>query len=314
LFMKIRFLAVPALFLALSSSVLAQDFGAQLRQMARVNAEKYVSPLVNGWGAALNSGIYHTADVHSILGFDVHIKFTGSLLQDSDKKYKFTTPDFPGYVKNGTGANGYPGEIEANTVAGENKAIPVVTNGGTTLMTIPGGFNLPTTPLLLPQVSIGLPFGFEVTGRFFPTASIGDLGKINMLGFGLRHDIDQYIPLLPLDVAVHFMTQSISYEDNQGTKLFEASGTAFGVEVSKSLILLTVYAGFQLESSSMTIGPYTATVAGQPVTVDAFDVDGANSSRVLIGARMSLLILNLHADYNIGTTNAFALGVGISFR
>ncbi|HEX9614922.1 MAG TPA: DUF6588 family protein [Bacteroidota bacterium] len=311
--MKIRLLAVLALFLT-STAVGQTDFGAQLRQMAKVNAEKYVSPLVNGWGAALNSGFYHTADVHGILGFDVHIKFTGSLLQDADKKYQFTTPDFPGYVRDGTGPNGYPGEVEANTVAGENKTIPVVTNGGTTLMTIPAGFNLPTTPLLIPQVSIGLPFGFEVTGRFFPTAKVGDLGKINMLGFGLRHDVDQYIPMLPLDVAVHFMTQSISYEDNQGTKLFEASGTAFGIEASKHLILFTVYAGFQIESSSMTIGPYTATVAGQPVTIDAFELEGANSSRVLLGARMSLLFLNLHADYNIGTTKAFALGVGISFR
>ena len=311
--MKIRFLTGLAVFLTSTAAVVGQDFGAQLRQMAKTNAESYVAPLVNGWGAALNSGIYHSADVHGILGFDVHIKFTGSLLQDADKTYQFQTPDQIGPFNKANGD--YAPEVTANTVAGsKDETIIRHTTTQQELMRVPGGFNLPTTPLLIPQVSIGLPFGFEVTGRFFPTASIGDLGKINMLGFGLRHDIDQYIPLLPLDVAVHFLTQSLSYEDAQGTKLFEASGTAFGVEVSKSLLLLTVYAGFQLESSSMKIGPYTATVAGNSVQIDQFEMEGANSSRVLVGARMSLLILNLHADYNVGTTNAFSFGVGISFR
>jgi hypothetical protein len=288
----------------------AQDFGQQIKQFARVNAERYAAPLMNGWGVALNSGFYHTADVHGILGFDVHIKLTGSLIQEADKKFMFQTPPTIGIYSQGTGATNYPAEVESNSVVGDKEATPILLNNGTpTGMEIPGGLDIPTTPLILPQVSIGLPFGFEVTGRFFPTAKIGDVGKINLLGFGIRHDIDQYIPLLPLDVAVHFMTQKLSYEASDGTKLLEASGTAYGVEVSKHLLLLTVYAGFQLESSSVKIGPYTFN--GSPVE---FTVDGNTSSRVLLGGRISLLILNIHADYNIGTTKAFSLGVGISFR
>ncbi|MEX2191162.1 MAG: DUF6588 family protein, partial [Bacteroidota bacterium] len=288
----------------------AQDLGDQLKQMAKVNAEKYVTPLLNGWGVALNSGIYHTAEVHSILGFDVHLKLTGSLIQESDKKYNFQTPAQIGLFTQGNAANQYPATVEANSVVGSKEKTIIRLNDGTpTGAEIPGGLDIPTTPLIVPQVSIGLPFGFEVTGRFFPTTKIGDVGKVNLLGFGLRHDIDQYIPLLPLDVAVHFFTQKLSYEDGNGTKLLEASGTAYGVEVSKHLLLLTVYAGFQLESSSVKVGPYTFN--GAPVE---FTVDGNTSSRVLVGARLSLVFLNIHADYNMGTTKAFALGVGISFR
>ncbi len=303
-------ISLAALMLAVVPSMLAaQDLGEQLKQMAKVNAERYVTPLMNGWGVALNSGIYHTADVHSILGFDVHLKLTGSLIEDSDKKYMFLTPDYPGYIRNDAGPTGYPGEVEANSVVGDKATKEIRANNGSLLGTIPGGLDIPTTPLIVPQVSIGLPFGFEVVGRFFPTTKIGDVGKVNLLGFGLRHDIDQYIPLLPLDVAVHFFTQKLSYEDGSGTKLLEASGTAYGVEVSKHLLLLTVYAGFQLESSSVKVGPYTFN--GTPVE---FTVDGNTSSRLLVGARISLVFLNIHADYNMGTTNAFALGVGISFR
>lgn len=294
------------------STVMAQNLGDQLKQFAQANAQNYVAPLLNGWGVALNSGIYHTADVHAILGFDVHIKFSGSILQESDKKYLFQTPTSIGPYSQGTAPNQYPATVEANTVVGGTEKTPIRLNDGTaTGVEIPGGLNIPTTPLILPQVSIGLPFGFEVTGRFFPTTKIGDVGKVNLLGFGLRHDIDQYIPLLPLDVAVHFFTQKLTYEDDGGTKLLEASGTAYGLEVSKHLLLLTLYAGFQLESSSIKVGPYS--ISGGGGTVE-FTHDGTTSSRVLLGARMSLLFLNLHADYNIGTTKAFALGVGISFR
>ena len=306
---QIRNLITAVLLSVTPSTLLAQDLGEQLKQMAKVNAQNYVTPLLNGWGVALNSGFYHSADVHSILGFDVHVKLTGALMQDADKKYAFETPDFPGYVRGGAGPTGYPGQVEANTVVGDKATKEVRANDNTLLMTIPGGLDISTTPLIVPQVSIGLPFGFEVTGRFFPTTKIGDVGKVNLLGFGLRHDIDQYIPLLPLDVAVHFFTQKLSYEDGTGTKLLEASGTAYGVEVSKHLLLLTVYAGFQLESSSVKVGPYT--FSGSPVE---FTVDGNTSSRVLVGARLSLVFLNIHADYNLGTTKAFTLGVGISFR
>jgi len=309
---QFRYLAAVALLVASPSLLTAQDLGAQLKQMARVNAERYVAPLLNGWGVALNSGLYHTADVHSILGFDIHIKLTGALIQDSEKKYMFETPNFPGYSRGDAVApTGYPAEIEANSVVGGKESKEIRANNGDLLGTIPGGLNIPTTPLILPQVSIGLPFGFEVMGRFFPTAKIGDVGKVNLLGFGLRHDIDQYIPLLPLDVAVHFFTQKLNYEDASGAKLLEASATAYGVEVSKHLLLLTVYAGFQLESSSIKVGPYT--VSGTGGTVE-FTHEGNTSSRLLLGARISLLVLNIHADYNIGTTKAFTLGVGISFR
>lgn len=307
---QIRYLASCLALIVAPSMVPAQDLGEQLKQFAKVNAERYVAPLLNGWGVALNSGLYHTADVHSILGFDVHIKLTGSLVQEADKKYTFDTPATIGVYSRGTD---YPNTVQANSVVGPKDKTPVYLNDGVTPtgFEIPGGLNIPTTPLILPQVSIGLPFGFEVMGRFFPTAKIGDVGKINLLGFGLRHDIDQYIPLLPLDVAVHFFTQKLTYEDGTGTKLLEASGTAYGVEVSKHLLLLTVYAGFQLESSSITVGPYTFSGGGAPIE---FTHEGNTSSRLLIGGRISLLILNIHADYNMGTTKAFTLGVGVSFR
>jgi len=154
--------------------------------------------------------------------------------------------------------------------------------------------------------------------RILPTMKIGAAGKVNFVGFGLRYDIDQYIPLLPVDLAVHFMTQKFNYQDDGGNNLIAASGTAFGFEASKALLFLTVYGGFQIESSSWEVGPFDATITtiagNQTVTVDKFTVEGKNKSRVLAGVRLLLGFINVHADYSVASTSVVTLGAGITFR
>lgn len=293
----------------------AQDVGSQLKQLAGQNAANYVGPLMAGWGAGLNSGLYHSADLHGVLGFDIQIKATFAGLADEDKTYMFQMPATIGPYTAGTD---YPAQVKTSTVVGPKDPTVVKTNSNVTLMTLPGGLNLPAAPLLMPQVSIGLPFGFEVMGRFIPTTKLGDAGKVNFIGFGLRHDIDQYIPLIPVDIAVHFMTQKFNYEDGTGQKLISASATAFGVEASKGLLFFTLYGGFQIESSSWDIGPYDFSydVMGSPQTghVNQFTIEGKNKSRALVGIRLLLLFINVHADYSFASTPVATLGVGITLR
>ena len=316
---KIQALALLAAIVVSVSGLHGQDVGTELKKMSGENAPKYVGPLMAGWGAGLNSGLFHSADLHSVLGFDVQVKMTLAGLSDEDKTYKFQTPSIPGFVRGGAGATGYPTEVIANSVVGKKDPTIVKTNDGTTtLLTIPGGLDLPAAPLIVPQVSIGLPFGLEVMGRFLPTTKLGDAGKVNFVGFGLRHDIDQYIPLFPVDIAVHFATQKFNYEDGAGQKLISATGTAFGVVASKGLLFLTVYGGFQIESSSWDVGPFDASITTAlgtvTQTVPQFTIEGKNKSRVLVGVRLLLAIINVHADYSVASTPVVTLGAGITFR
>ena len=69
------------------ASAQEEDIGEQLKKMAGAYAVGYVTPLIQGWTSGLNSGLYHSADLHDVLGFDVQIKITGSLLEDADKKF-----------------------------------------------------------------------------------------------------------------------------------------------------------------------------------------------------------------------------------
>ena len=338
--MKISRIIMMAVGLMVGCSLIGfaqqNDIGKQLSRVAGGNAVNYLSPFLSGLGADLNSGIYHSADLHDILGFDVGVKLSAVVPTDADKTFDFVLPDritYQGITLN-AGVDYDKVVPGAPTAVGETtgKQVSVVVKPtsshvplrGQTILSFmtPQGFNLKGVPLLVPQASIGLPLGFEVIGRFIPTvtvppSSFGDpLGKVNFLGFGLRHDIDQYIPLCPIDIAVHFMTQKLTLSDNNDNKILSGSGTAYGVEVSKSFALLTLYGGFQLEKSKWDIEAYgySDPSTNTSVQLPGFSVEGKNKSRFHAGVRLLLLIINIHADYSFATQPVITAGVGISLR
>ncbi|MGD0035862.1 MAG: DUF6588 family protein [Bacteroidota bacterium] len=188
-----------------------------------------------------------------------------------------------------------------------------------TLFTLPGGYNLGSlgVPLPMPQLNLGLPFGLEFMLRYFPTTSYQNYGKFSYMGFGLRYDIDQWIPLCPVDLAVHFMTQKLTFKSSSDQDIFTGKATAYGIEVSKKLFILTLYGGFQMESSTLTVADYTYSGDDptlQGLTVNGFEIKGSDKSRFTVGARLLLLFINVHADYSFATTPVLTLGAGITIR
>ncbi len=323
---------VAAAAMVFATAAAQDDLATQLSKLGRDAAEKYTTPLLQGIGADLNTAFYHSADLHDILGFDVGLKFGIASFTDEDNTYTLDLPaqitaQYGGFPVTFTRGTHYPNQVTAQTAVGSKDFTSVRTtsaNGpvpaGTEILQLPGGFDLPSMPLPMPQAAIGLPFGIEVIGRFIPEVSAGDAGKFNYTGFGLRYDIDQWLPLFPVDIAVHFATQSMNFKGKnsagQDVDVFSASATAYGVEVSKRFIFITAYAGFQLESSTMSIASFTGfdPTTGTSVTIPGFDVEGKNSSRVTVGLRMLLLILNVHAEYSLASTPVIGLGAGLSIR
>jgi hypothetical protein len=353
-----RFAGTVICMLALVGSVAtAQDLQAQLSKLGHDAAVGYISPILSGWGNDLNSGIYYSADLHDVLGFDVGVKLAMSRFTDEDKTYALTLPTtmtvnpsalgYTGYPSGTTvtlsslGANpNYSSSVIGNSAVGAQEEVDVKTLGGfgtvkngstvigsvpvpagKIILPLPGGLDLGTmgktgVPLPMPQLNLGLPFGLEFMLRYIPTVSSGDAGKFNYMGFGLRYSIDQWIPFCPVDLAVHFMTQKMNFKSTDDKDIFSASGTAYGVEVSKRLFILTLYGGFQLENSTLTLNDFQgySPEIGQTVTIPGFEVKGSNKSRFTVGARLLLLIVNVHAEYSIAKNPVIAIGAGISIR
>jgi len=329
--MKKIFLSIFLCVILLGANSNAQDLSQQLSKLGKDAAFSYTSPLLSGFASDLNSATFYSADLHSVLGFDIGVRFGASKALEEEKTFQFKTPATytiqiaSGITRTLTAGVDYPSTVTANTAVGSKDLTTIKTyrtlntgNQEIELLKLPGGFDFSSVSLFAPQVDLGLPFGFEVMGRFLPTIKAGDFGKVNFWGFGIRHSIDQYIPLCPVDIAVHFMTQKLNLKDSSGNNLVTGTATAYGAEVSKSLAILTLFGGFQLEKGSFTVGPYSyldnSTGTEVSVNIPEFTVDGKNKSRFILGARVVLAVINIHAEYSFAKTNVLGAGVGITFR
>jgi hypothetical protein len=306
----------------------AQDLQQQLSKMGHDAAVGYVTPLLSGWGNDLNSGIYYSADLHDILGFDIGVKAASSHFTDADKIYSFQLPNQMTTTISGVpitlhAGTDYDQNVTANSAVGSKDSTNVYTKatsiyGRRKILTLPGGFDPGAigVPLAMPQLNLGLPFGIEVMARYIPTVKIGDYGKFNYMGFGVRYNIDQWIPLCPVNIAVHYMTQKLNFKSSNDEDVFSGKANAYGVEVSKRLFILTLYGGFQLENSTLTLNDFTGydAATGTNIPIPGFEVKGADKSRFTVGARLLLLFINVHAEYSFATNPVLAAGVGISIR
>lgn len=174
-------------------------------------------------------------------------------------------------------------------------------------------------PLAAPQLSIGTIYGTQATFRYLPEMEISpDLGKFKYFGFGIQHNLGMWLPIPVVDVAASFFTQSM----NVGT-IMEAKSTSYGLNVAKqfgfAFLNVTPYAGFMLESSTMTFGydfpTYTDpnNPANNKVERISFELEGEGSSRITVGLGIRLGIININADYNIGNQNSATAGLFFAF-
>ncbi|NUN09387.1 MAG: hypothetical protein HUU54_09455 [Ignavibacteriaceae bacterium] len=227
-------------------------------------------------------------------------------------------------------------DISGPTIVGKKDDSVVVTFPGQNISVtgFPGSYPIPTKvigtpvkgfledatalPLFLPQISIGTIYGTSVALRYLPAIDLADLGEFSYFGIGAMHNPGIWFPNpLPVDLAVGFFTQNLDVGD-----IFSAKSTSFGLYASRSfgfsLLNITPYAGFGFESSNVTI-KYTQKLelTAVPGSVTEFpiefEMEGKNKSRIILGASLKLLAINLNVDYNISEYNTISGGIGIIF-
>ena len=258
------------------------DLTTKLKELAEDNAKGYMQPFATALGTAINSGLYHTAKIHRIPGFDFGLRAM--------------VVDVPTEGLTYTSAL----ETESSTVFGaKDSADPL----------LPGGLDKTRVPFVVAQVTIGLFMGTEINIRYLPEIEISDdIGKIDLTGFGLSHSIDQYMPVpLPLlpKLSVGYMRQEFNVGD-----ILTSTHTAFNIRLSKSVPLLTVYLGAQIESTDMDL-TYTENITKTEVNVS---LEGDNSFRYTGGLRLSIFpLIGINADYSAGEYNAVNIGLTFSF-
>jgi hypothetical protein len=239
----------------------------------------YAQPLVTSFGTLMGGALYHRAYTKGFPRFDAGISAVYISIPDEELKFIFNNENVP-------------------TFFGSNKqsATGILGSGLE-------GFWLPQL-----HANIGLFANLEVMVRGFKY-NIDEIGDVTMLGFGVKYGLSDLIPIpmFPIDMSVQGAYQTL------GVGNWLSVGTfVMNLNVSKGLIILPVdiYAGVGFETTSMTIKTNDIPQVEQ-FGVGDISFDGDNNLRLNFGLSWTLLILNIHADYNIGEYNSIGGGVMI---
>jgi hypothetical protein len=265
-----------------------------IQQLNSSNVHGYLQPFVNGVGADMNAGFYHSADI-SNLGFFFQFQLVGmgTLIGDNEKYYMGTPPQSQGYSQQ---------PVRTATVFGDKGTIIPGPAPGLSYQFQNGQFNTPIMPIAAPQVTIGNLFGTQAVIRYIQIPQIGNIPRATLAGGGIRHSISQYLPVLPLDVAAGIFYQKFTFGD-----YITATATSFGVQASKSFSIATLYGGLQYESSTTSLNYI---FNGQPPAKVSLDLDAVNHARMTVGLSLNLIILNLNGDISVGNVTVVSAGLG----
>jgi hypothetical protein len=173
---------------------------------------EYFRPYANTMGSDLNAGWYNTAKPHELGGLDFTVSVSWAKAPASALDY-----DLSNLTLNGKLDPLLPSLTP--TVVGEQEVRPTLSYSQTVDMgggnykdieyakfTVPDGKGVDIIPMPMLQLTVGLPFGTDVSARFVPRVGYKDYGKIGLWGVGGKHSLTQWIPRLKeikfLDIAV----------------------------------------------------------------------------------------------------------------
>ena len=305
-----RSCVVLALLVCVATPLSAQ-IESQLSAYTGANATGYLQPLANAFGADLNCGIFRSASIpHLRPSLRLEVQVMSVFFGDDDKTFMAVTE------------HGFSPEqrVSAPTVVGSEKAVLVDGDGGTSYA-FPGGFDLHSFALAAPQLRVGGLYGTEAIFRFFALKVGGgdkegdkDLGDINFFGFGLKHDISQYMPPgIPVDLSAGFFWQRLSIGENEkGGHLMESNAFSIGVQASKKLGFFFVpYSGLSYDTHSMAVS-YDSESGGVKKT-ENIDLDKTATLHFTLGLMLNTPGMNIFGEYNIASLSSFSFGVGLGF-
>lgn len=320
--------------LVLAAGAQAQEEGSiedRITTLAAENARLYSHPVSSGLAAGLSSGWFSSGRPMDVLGIDLSVRASGSLIPDKHAAFQPVLPMDETYTVNGqtwTFAEPYGTAegIETPTATGEGTGVVIEPQGPFRdsllkygelpqdwAIPFPDGFDIPAVPMAVLQGSMGLPLATEATLRFIPSIELHpDVGSISSFGAGLKHSISQWFPgEFPLDVAVEGGFQSFDVGD-----YVSASARHYSLIVSRDVGLLTLYGSGGVESSevdvSYTFEPENPDTPGAGSQIEFTD-EGDNSSRLTLGFNLDLLFLQMNAGYTIAEYEVLNAGVGLRF-
>lgn len=294
---------------------------------ANTLAHPYLKPFGEMLGSSLNNGWYTSAKPHKLLGFD--LTFTASYIKAPSSALSFDVSK----VELSEFEHVSTSSAISPTVSGDIDNLPRLRKKGditnSTEFEMPNGTGLDYLPVPMISAGIGLPYGFELKGRFIPKVDIGDAGKLGLWGIGVQKDIKDFIPgvkhvpVLNVSVLAGYTKFGSEIEVDEATRdgMLDISSSGFTTRllIGANLPVVAFYTGLGYRTTSSDfdlLGTYSVGSGSQvaevkdPIrlgyTTTGFDMN--------LGMRIRLGVIALHADYTLGEYSAITAGLGINFR
>ena len=329
------------------------DF-AKFLQSEKDDASKliaaYTTPAIKAVSYGMTNGWYHTGKAHGKLGFDLGVTMSAVFTPTSDDYFKpsslglkntVLTPDPTGQAPAIFGPKVTTTYTSSYTPSGTNPITGLPYPKQSASFNGPEGLDLrkslgfSAVPVPMVQLGIGLIKNTDLKIRFVPESKVG-ASSVNMLGFGLLHDIKQHIPgikMAPIDLSILVAYNSVNGttslvntnpadaqpDSKDGKVSYKLNSWVAQAIVSKKFSVLTLYGGVGYGSVSSKVNVTgTYTIVAVPSTFDIKDPVAINFSntgmKFTAGLRLKFGPLYLNGDYTLQKYNALTLGLGFSFR
>jgi len=318
--------------------------------------QEYFKPYANILGANLNSGWYTTARPHKLGGLDIMANVSVAFAPAQDLQYDLAMLALNANVEgSSTIAPTAAGSLDSRPSLVYNTVVDVEGTPQTIELarfTHPNGsgYNFFPTPML--QLSLGLPFGTDISVRYFPGVEIMEFGELELWGVGAKHSVSQYIPVIKklkffdislqggytqlvssvnIDVnplAVDVQTDPETSWDDQYVNM-ELSGWTANLLFSETLPVISFYQAIGYSSSACDLallGHYpinTVITEGADIGKTTYNVvenpieleyTNSNNLRYNAGVRITLGIFMFYYDFTHTLYTTHTGGFGITFR
>src|SRR5690554_3475713 len=289
---------------------------------ARIVSEACLQPYGEMLVKSLNGGWYNSAGVHRIGGFDLTFGVNMAMVPDVGKTFDVAAllPQMSGWSLEDPNLNMAP------TAAGsmpEAQRPGLVHESGVELE-LPNGSAFDKLPALMVQAAVGLPWDTEVALRFIPSTSLGDAGKVNLYGFGVKHSLKQYIPFLkrmPMLQSSLMLGYTrlgsdvgVSYAGGSDQQLEITSGAFTSrllVGLNMPILALYTGVGYGTTNSDFALkGDFGPALGQDPFTL-GYTTNGVDFNA---GLRLRFGFFAIHGDYTFGDYSMLSAGVGINIR
>ena len=265
------------------SQIVYMDFLNGSIEDSKILLQEFMRPYSHILGSDLNAGWYNTARPHELGGLDVTATVSWAKAPASDLRYDMSQLELHGNadLSNTSFTPTIAGSQEVRPGMSYTQSVDV---GGGNMQeveysnyTLPDGKGVDYYPLPMIQLTVGLPFGTDVSARFVPNVGYMDYGDLGLWGVGAKHSLTQWIPAMEslpfLDVSaqggytkvtssMHVLVEPQSlvevdnypdydWDDQFVTQLVE--GWTVNLIASQTFGMLTLYQGIGYASSMVEL-------------------------------------------------------------